>query len=167
MGSCTGDFLKEESCQEELVHIVDNGDLVEPPSEGHTCPFRNFGLDGHCLCNKGERVAKLETRFEEASTDRIWILHCEPIAFQLKVNSFPLFPLLLISFLQYHIDATTEKVAGEKWISQTMETELAEPFEWDGIPTDSFLVGFSTTLDLDRTLDRQFVFYTTRFSGKV
>ena len=58
-------------------------------------------------------------------------------------------------------------MAGEKWISQTMETELAEPFEWDGIPTDSFLVGFSTTLDLDRTLDRQFVFYTTRFSGKV
>ena len=46
-----------------------------------------------------------------------------------------------------------------------METEVVEPFEWDGIPTHSFLVGFSSTLDLVK-MDRQFVFYTTRFSGK-
>ena len=85
-GSCTGNFLKEDPCQEELLHIVDHGDLVEP-SEGHTCPFRDFGLDAHCLCKKGERVGRLETRFKEESKDRIWILHCEPIAFQLKVNS--------------------------------------------------------------------------------
>ena len=90
-GSCIGDFLKEEPCQEELLHIVDNGDLVEP-SEGHICPVSNFSLDAHCLCNKGERVAKLETQLEEASTDRIWILQCEQIAFQLQVNnSYPIF----------------------------------------------------------------------------
>ena len=88
-GSCIGDFLKEEPCQEELLHIDDNGDLVEP-SKGHSCPSSNFSSDAHCLCNKGERVASLETRFEEASTDRIWILQCEQIAFQLQVNnSYP------------------------------------------------------------------------------
>ena len=47
-----------------------------------------------------------------------------------------------------------------------MESELVEPFEWDGIPTDSFLVGVSSTFDTAKK-DRQFVFYTTRFSGKV
>ena len=56
-------------------------------------------------------------------------------------------------------------MVGQKWISQTMETEVVEPFEWDGIPTDSFLVGFSTTLDTVK-VDRQFVFYTTRFLVK-
>ena len=46
--------------------------------------------------------------------------------------------------------------------SKTTETQVGEPFEWDGIPTGSFLVGFSSKLDL-ANMDRQFVFYTTRF----
>ena len=46
-----------------------------------------------------------------------------------------------------------------------METEPGEPFEWDGLLTDSFLVGFSTTF-APTVIDRQFVFYTTRFSEK-
>ena len=68
--------------------------------------------------------------------------------------------IFFISFLPISF-----KMVGQKWISQTMETEVVEPFEWDGIPTDSFLVGFSTTLDTVK-VDRQFVFYTTRFLVK-
>ena len=47
-----------------------------------------------------------------------------------------------------------------------METEVGEPFEWDGVPTNSFLVGFSTTF-VTGIVDRQFVFYTTRLSENV
>ena len=55
-----------------------------------------------------------------------------------------------------------------------MESEPGEPFEWDGLPTNSFLVGMSSKFDqvkhscllfilVDQVKkDRRFVFYTTR-----
>ena len=39
------------------------------------------------------------------------------------------------------------KLVGEKWISATLESEPEEPFEWDGLPTNSFLVGMSSKFD--------------------
>ena len=72
------------------------------------------------------------------------------------------------------------KLVGEKWLSATLETEPDEPFEWDGLPTNSFLVGMSSKFDqvknscffiiiiiiaiiIDQIKkDRNFVFYTTR-----
>ena len=80
-GSCMGDFhrMTRTPCQEDLLHIGDNGDLVEAP-EGQTCPNGDFGEDGHCLCQKGERVTRLETLFNETSTDRILILHCQQLS---------------------------------------------------------------------------------------
>ena len=92
-----GDFQRMKSCQEDLLHIGDNGDLVEAP-EGQTCPNGDFGEDGHCLCQKGERVTRLETLFDETLTDRILILHCQQIAFRLKVNH-SLLPSLHFSHL--------------------------------------------------------------------
>ena len=39
------------------------------------------------------------------------------------------------------------KLVGEKWMSATLESEPDEPFEWDGLPTNSFLVGMSSKFD--------------------
>ena len=119
------------TCQEDLLHIGDNGDLVEAP-EGQTCPNGDFGGEGHCLCQKGERVSRLETLFDETSTDRILILHCQQIAFRLKVNTSLLPSLPFSHSFQFYI--LLLKVFGDKWMSKTMETEVVKPFEWDEIP---------------------------------
>ena len=82
-GSCTGDYLKEKPCQKETLHIEDNGDL-EDVSE--TCMSAEFGQDGHCVCPRGERVVRMQSNFELASTDMIWNLQCREIAHQLEVT---------------------------------------------------------------------------------
>ena len=49
----------------------------------------------------------------------------------------------------------------DKWISITQESELEEPQEWNGVASNSFLVGFSSEHSNQKE-DRTYKFFTAR-----
>ena len=121
----------------------------------------------HTVCatrERGWQALRLVSRKHQQTGFGFFSVSRLPSSCKWIILILPHFPSYFhLKFSSYFLPPISLKVVGEKWISETMETELLEPFEWDGIPTDSFLVGFSSMFHTAKK-DRQFVFYTTRFS---
>ena len=120
----------------------DEGDIDERVStdlsaapHGYSCDKNGYDNHQYCLCNKGERIVKFRSAHNNHHEDREWDLGCQPI------------PELT--------------VRGEKWISITAGNGWDAAQEWNGVDSNSFLVGFTSDHN-NHHEDRTYSFFTAR-----
>ena len=102
---------------------------------GYSCNRNELEAPQYCLCNKGERIVFVASVHNNHTEDRQWDLGCKAI------------PGLTFG--------------GDKWISITPGNGLDGAQEWNGVASNSFLVGFSSHHDNHRE-DRIYRFFTAR-----
>jgi len=102
---------------------------------GYSCNRNGWDAPQYCLCNKGERIVKFASVHNSRREDRQWDLGCKAI------------PWLTFS--------------SDKWISITPGNGWDGAQEWNGVASNSFLVGFSSHHD-NRREDRIYRFFTAR-----
>ena len=90
----------------------------------------------YCLCNQGERVVRFASKHYNKEEDRVWDLGCKPINPELTIP-------------------------GDWVISWTEKHELNEDQLWNGVDSNSFLVGMESEHD-NGAEDRAFTFFTAR-----
>ena len=90
----------------------------------------------YCLCNQGERVVRFASKHYNKEEDRVWDLGCKPINPELTIP-------------------------GDWVISWTEKHKLNEDQLWNGVDSNSFLVGMESEHD-NGAEDRAFTFFTAR-----
>ena len=88
------------------------------------------------MCNKGERIVKFTSEHSNKEEDRVWDLGCKKIEAEMTVES-------------------------EKWVRRTDPNELDKDQRWNGISTNSFLVGMESEHS-NKKEDRAYSFFTAR-----
>ena len=132
-------FLTIEQMNSNILvmfyHGFCSGVELSAAPNGYSCNRNSWDAPQYCLCNKGERIVKFASAHDNRREDRKWNLRCKAIP-QLNFSS-------------------------DKWISITQENEWDAPQEWNGVASNSFLVGFSSHHDNHRE-DRKYKFFTAR-----
>ena len=138
-----GDFaLAEVGCSngsktspKKTYDIPYNRYLSKAP-DGYSCKKNSKDKKQYCLCNPGERVVKFASKHYNKEEDRIWDLGCKVISPEMTIR-------------------------GDRWISKTERNELDEDQLWNGVHSNSFLVGMESEHD-NGAEDRTYSFFTAR-----
>ena len=104
--------------------------------DGYSCNKNSKDKKQYCLCNQGERVVRFASKHYNKEEDRVWDLGCKPINPELTIR-------------------------GDRWISKTEKNKLDEPQLWNGVHSNSFLVGMESEHD-NGAEDREYTFCTAR-----
>ena len=115
--------------------IPHNKFLSKAP-DGYSCEKNKKDKKQYCICKPGKRIVKFTSKHYNKEEDRVWDLGCKAIDPELTVES-------------------------EKWIRKTERNELDEDQRWNGIGTNSFLVGMESEHD-NKAEDRTYSFFTAR-----
>ena len=115
--------------------IPHNKFLSKAP-DGYSCEKNKKDKKQYCICKPGKRIVKFTSKHYNKEEDRVWDLGCKAIDPELTVES-------------------------EKWIRKTERNELDEEQRWNGIGTNSFLVGMESEHD-NKAEDRTYSFFTAR-----
>jgi len=101
--------------------------------DGPRCSVNEWDKPQYCKCKKGERISRFESYHDDRKEDRQWYLGCSAI------RGGP----------------------GDEVRSVTDTNDWDAPQEWNGIYSNSFLVGFTSYHD-NRREDRRYTFFTAR-----
>ena len=104
--------------------------------DGYSCKKNSKDKKQYCLCNQGERIVKFSSKHYNKQEDRIWDLGCKAVHPELTIK-------------------------GDRWISKTERNKLDKPQLWNGVHSNSFLVGMESEHD-NGAEDRAYSFFTAR-----
>ena len=115
--------------------IPHNKYLSKAP-DGYSCEKNEKDKKQYCMCKPGKRIVKFTSKHYNKQEDRIWDLGCKAIHPELTIK-------------------------GDRWISKTERNKLDKPQLWNGVHSNSFLVGMESEHD-NGAEDRAYSFFTAR-----
>ena len=109
--------------------------LLKAP-DGYSCHKNRNDKKQYCLCNPGERIVKFKSKHSNWHEDRVWDLGCKAINPKMTIK-------------------------GDRWISKTEFSKLEKDQLWNGVHSNSFLVGMESKHDNGKE-DREYSIMSAR-----
>ena len=130
------------ACSQTYYFVSDRKDTGPLELLVPGCNENKWDKDQYCACNKWEKVWKFSSHHSNYHEDRKWTLSCKPIVpEELRVEM---------------------QSRGDNWMNKATErNNLDQHQEWNGLDSNSFLVGMQSHHD-NGAEDRMYSFFTAR-----